>query len=164
MPLLYLLLPGGFLLWLFKKYSEHNAGPTPPARAEVVQTTESSVASYIAHLDARAAQARAFDEIKPYAQAGDADAIMQAPPGVLAALRALAAPVDALTLQRDLNVLGSTPALRETGSLDRATREAVKAVQRSFGQVPSGQLDSDARVAIAYAVGCIHAQRCGCSP
>lgn len=165
MPLIYLLLPGGLFLWALKQWMDHSRGtiPTGPAaaRARAAQTSESSVASYLDHLELLAHAAAHLDSVKPVALRGDVSALMESGPEIAQALEILARPVDALTFQRDLNVLGAEPALRETGRIDESTRAAVRCVQQAFGQVPTGKIDSDARIAIAYSVGCLQAQRCG---
>jgi len=158
----WLALPGVFLgAWLFGKYREHHADVRPTglakAKADEQLLSDLTAAKYLKHL-ARAAHAAALLEaIKPAALAGDAETLMTTP-GLFEAMHDLATPFDVLTLQRDLNVLGAAPPLRESGVMDQQTKLAVAALQKRFGQHPDGDVDSDLRFAIAYSVGLIYGQ------
>jgi peptidoglycan hydrolase-like protein with peptidoglycan-binding domain len=101
--------------------------------------------------------ARVLDTAKPYALAGDVQTLMTLP-DVAAALVMLAAPIDVLFAQKDLNVLGASPPLPEDGVLGPETQAAIAGIQSRFGQNATGALDDGTAVAIRYAVGCINAQ------
>ena len=141
----------------------HRAGAEPmlalppaPAREPDASAT---AADYLKHVRDAARCAATLDY---YAQgpalAGDTQTLMSAPGELAQTLAALQAPMDVVTVQRDLNVLGCSPPLSENGALDAHTTEAIKALQSRFGQVPTGEVDSDTRVAIRYSVGSLHAQ------
>ena len=161
MPLLYLLIPGGLLLWLWKRDRDRDHLPEPHGaaleRAKHEERRDTSVAWYVNHLMAAAQAANKLDQVRPIAEAGDIEGVM-ASEEADRALKVLASPIDVLTLQRDLNMLGSRPALAETGTMDSATKQAVASLQKRFGQVPTGNVDSDARIAIAYGVGKVFAR------
>jgi Putative peptidoglycan binding domain len=129
--------------------------PAPPASAQKTDPS-ATAADYLRHVRDAARYAAALDYFaRDPALMGDVLGLMNAPEESVQALLALQAPMDVITVQRDLNVLGCSPPLGETGVLDAPTTEAVKALQSKFGQVPTGDIDSDARVAIRYSVGSI---------
>jgi len=101
--------------------------------------------------------ARVLDTAKPYALAGDIQTLI-ALPDVGSALAVLAAPIDVLFAQKDLNVLGASPSLAEDGIMGSETQAAIASIQTRFGQNATGVLDDGTAVAIRYAVGCINAQ------
>jgi hypothetical protein len=162
-PLLYIF-AGAALLWLYEHSSGNKGLPRPRGaallRAEVQHLHDVSVAWYVGHLMAVAQAAATLDRIRPLIETGNAGNIegLMASDEAGKALSALAAPLDALTLQRDLNMLGAKPALAENGKMDSATQEAVLSIQKRFGQVPTGNVDSDARIAITYGVGKVYAR------
>jgi peptidoglycan hydrolase-like protein with peptidoglycan-binding domain len=121
------------------------------------QLHDDSVSWYVNHLMAIAHAAATLDHVRPLAERGDIEGLMVSDE-VGKAMAALATPLDVLTLQRDLNMLGARPALAETGTMDKATTEAIRSLQQRFGQVPTGKLDSDARIALTYGVGKIYAR------
>jgi Putative peptidoglycan binding domain len=127
----------------------------PPAQRE---PSRSTAADYLSHLNEATLAARTLDLVKPQAQSGDVEGLMRAPAEVAQALAALESPLSVLFAQKDLNVLGASPPLSESGRMDHATEEGIRGLQARFGQASSGRLDASARVAIRYAVGCIHAQ------
>jgi len=127
--------------------------PVRPANPRPVTT-----ADYLQHLHEASVAAQILDSIKTQAQSADVARLMQAPSEVVEAFHVLGAPLDVLFAQRDLNVLGARPPLREDGVPSRETREAIKAFQARFGQPPTGTMDSGTAVALRYAVGCINAQ------
>lgn len=133
-------------------YSPHLLAPS------VREPSRSTAADYLSHLNEATLAARTLDTVKPLAQNGDVAGLMQASPEVAQALAVLEAPLSVLFVQKDLNVLGATPPLPESGAMDQVTLEGIKGLQARFGQPSSGRLDASARVAIRYAVGCIHAQ------
>jgi hypothetical protein len=160
-----LLFPWSLLLFaLLKKRAasqrERAALPYSPHLLSVSERepSRSTAADYLSHLNEATLAARTLDTVKPLAQSGDVQSLMQAPPEVAQALAALESPMSVLFVQKDLNVLGASPPIAESGSMDRATLEGIKGLQARFGQPSSGRLDASARVAIRYAVGCIHAQ------
>ena len=102
--------------------------------------------------------ARVLDMAKPYALSNDVQGLMSLPDDVVRALAVLAAPLDVLFAQKDLNVLGATPSLPEDGVLDAATVSAIQGIQSRFGQNTTGELNDGTCVAIRYAVGCINGQ------
>lgn len=198
MPLLFWLLPGGFLIWLLAQRHtearlaressvrrpemgpgagmpvtgayypfprpphaafEHRGPMRPraylaaPARGRVLTT-----ADYLQHLHEATVAAQILDLVKPQALAADVVSLMRAPPEVVEAFHVLGAPLDVFFAQKDLNVLGATPPLREDGVPSAETHEAVKAFQIRFGQSPTGSMDSGTAAAIRYAVGCINSQ------
>lgn len=188
MPMLLWLIPGGFLLWLLgQRHAEariareghvqrlpphspesagllvHHRGPLRPrayTRSLVRPTRPRTLttADYLQHLHEATAAAQILDLVKPQALAADIVTLMQAPPEVVEAFHVLSAPLDVIFAQKDLNVLGARPPLREDGVPNRETREAIKAIQIRFGQPPTGDMDSSTAAAIRYAVGCINAQ------
>jgi len=171
-----LLIPGAVLLWMFASRSgeerarrdvrplgrmpwEHGPAhfaplaPLPPPRRG-----PPNMADYIRHLNEACWASRVLDMVKAAAMAADVAALMQAPPEVAQAVRLLCQPIEALFLQRDLNVLGAEPPLPEDGKLDKRTAEAVKALQGRFGIRPTGEVDAETVAAVRYAVGCIYSQ------
>jgi Putative peptidoglycan binding domain len=130
--------------------------PTAPVREPDASAT---AADYLKHVRDAAHLTAALDYFaQGPALLGDVQTLMHAPGELAQALTALQAPMDVVTVQRDLNVLGCAPALSENGALDAHTTEAIKALQSRFGQVPTGEVDSDTRVAIRYSVGSLHVQ------
>ena len=127
--------------------------PARPARVRTLTT-----ADYLQHLHEATVAAQILDLVKPQALAADIATLMQAPPEVVEAFHVLSAPLDVIFAQKDLNVLGARPPLREDGVPSNETREAIKAIQACFGQPPTGDMDSSTAAAIRYAVGCINAQ------
>ena len=117
-----------------------------------------TTADYLQHLHEASVAAQILDLVKSQALAADVATLMQAPPEVVEAFHVLAAPLDVLFAQKDLNVLGARPPLREDGVPNEETREAIKAIQARFGQPSTGAMDSGTAAAIRYAVGCINAQ------
>ncbi len=124
-----------------------------PVRGRILTT-----ADYLQHLHEATVAAQILDLVKPQALAADIVSLMRAPPEVVEAFHVLGAPLDVLFTQKDLNVLGATPPLREDGILNAQTRQAIKAIQGRFGQNPTGMMDSGTAAAIRYAVGCINSQ------
>jgi Putative peptidoglycan binding domain len=124
-----------------------------PAAAQVVTT-----ADYLQHLHEATVAAQILDLVKPQALGADVARLMQAPPEVVQAFHVLSAPLGVLFAQKDLNVLGATPPLREDGVPSAETRGALRALQARFGQPETGIMDSGTAAAIRYAVGCINAQ------
>jgi hypothetical protein len=121
-------------------------------------TPAQGIHQYIEHLQDCARAAADLNIIRPAAIAADITTLLRAPSEAVAALNFLAQPVDALTIQRDLNLLGAQPVLEETGEMDKATKEALKSFQERFKQQPTGELDAAAAVALKYSVGVIHFQ------
>jgi hypothetical protein len=196
MPLLFWLLPGGFLIWLFaQRHAEARLArekqitgayypfPRPPheaagfferhepprrqlapARREeplsrgVLRARVVTTADYLQHLHEASVAAQILDLVKSPALAADIVTLMQAPSEVVEAFHVLGAPLDVLFAQKDLNVLGATPPLREDGVPSAETRQALKAFQARFGQSPTGEMDSGTAASIRYAVGCINSQ------
>jgi hypothetical protein len=126
--------------------------------AGVSRSSRSSTTDYLRHLHEATMAARILDLCKPFALAGDVHGLMALPDDVVRALAVLAAPMDVLFAQKDLNVLGATPSLIEDGVLDAATVTAIQGIQSRFGQDITGELSDGTCVAIRYAVGCINAQ------
>jgi hypothetical protein len=179
MPTLLLwLLPGGFIVWLLGKMSGEKAArgeiagalpPSPlfskrapwaegPMREPIGRRT--TTGDYLRHLHEATNAARVLDTVKPLALAGDVYGLTASPNagGVATALHVLSGPLDTLTAQKDLNVLGASPVLPEDGIMGQGTRAAIAAFQTRFGQVPTGTIDASTAAAIRYAVGCINAQ------
>jgi len=127
-------------------------GSSPPS------PSSENIGAYVEHLRQCTAHAAALNMIRPAAINADVSALRNAPPEAVQALFALAQPMDWLTVQRDLNLLGATPALSETGQRDDQTVEALKGLQERFNQEPTGEVDSGTAVAICYSVGVINAQ------
>lgn len=117
-----------------------------------------TAADYLQHLNAACAAARVLDTVKPYALKADITSLMQSPPEVAHALVILSQPIPVMFAQRDLNVLGASPPLPESGVLGPETVEAIRSIQSKFGQAVTGQLDDATSAAIRYAVGCIYSQ------
>jgi hypothetical protein len=132
----------------------------PAVAQHLLVKTEASATTldYLRHLQKAAWAAQMLDLAREPALLGDIEALFYAPEEVSHALVILSGPMDTVTVQRDLNVLGCVPYLAEDGRLDERTREAVKGLQKRFGQVPTGDVDSDTRVAIRYSVGSLYAQ------
>jgi Putative peptidoglycan binding domain len=128
--------------------------PSPLERPEETGT----VASYMEHLHECAMAAAALNLVRPAAINADMQALAQAPHEAVLALAALSQPMDTLTVQRDLNVLGAMPPVPETGHRDAQTTLAIKGLQEQFRQAPTGIVDPATAVAIRYAVGVIHGQ------
>jgi hypothetical protein len=66
---------------------------------------------------------------------------------------AMEAPLDVLTAQKDLNVLGATPALTEDGVMGPKTTQALKDFQTATNISVTGLLDGPTSAGIRYAVG-----------
>lgn len=119
----------------------------------------SGTADYLKHVRDAARCSAALDYFaQGPALAGDVQTLMGAPGELEKTLAALSAPMDVITIQRDLNVLGCSPPLHESGEPDAPTTQAIKALQARFGQVPTGEVDSDTCVAIRYSVGNLYGQ------
>lgn len=167
LPLL-LLIPGAYFLWKYAhRHGGHHAGYLPPAlrhrrrlhehRGPIGPRRGLTASDYLRHLHEATMASRVLDSAKSYALAGDIQALM-ALPDVGTALAVLAAPIDVLFAQKDLNVLGASPSLPEDGILGLETQAAIAGFQSRFGQNATGALDDGTAVAIRYAVGCINAQ------
>jgi hypothetical protein len=120
--------------------------------------SDPSLASYANHLDECALAASHLNLVRPAAIAADVNTLLDAPAEAVMALSVLAKPMDALTIQRDLNTLGADPKVPETGVYDRRTRRAVAELQSAFSQEPTGEIDPETAIAIRYSVGVIHGQ------
>lgn len=129
-------------------------GPMRQAAPEDVH----SVAHYMEHLRECMMAAAALNTIRPAAIKADMSALQSAPHEAVFALSVLSQPLDTLTLQRDLNILGASPPLFESGRRDEQTVEAIKGLQQRFNQQPTGTVDPATAVAIRYAVGVVHGQ------
>ena len=130
--------------------------PSAPSREPDASAT---AADYLKHVKSATHLTAALDYFaQGPALAGDVQTLMGAPPDLAQILQALQAPMDVVTVQRDLNVLGCEPPLEENGALNARTTEAIKALQSRFGQVSTGEVDGDTRVAIRYSVGSLHTQ------
>lgn len=66
---------------------------------------------------------------------------------------ALEAPIDTLTLQRDLNLLGATPPLVEDGIMGPKTIAAIKDFQTANDLPATGILDKNTNYVVRYSVG-----------
>ncbi len=130
--------------------------PMPPPSAPPPMSP--STAAYVQHLAEASAAASALNMIRPAAIEADMGALMHAPPEAVHALMVLAQPIDMLTVQRDLNLLGASPPLPETGVMDARTDEAVRAFQERFKQHPTGTVDEGTAIALRYSVGVVHFQ------
>lgn len=113
---------------------------------------------YASHLSQAAWLAAAINTVRPAAMVADVGQIMSSGPEVAAAFHALAAPMDALTAERDLNLLGARPALREDGRASRTFTEALMAFQAEMHQPQTGKLDAPTCFALRYSAGTVHAQ------
>jgi len=131
----------------------HPMLPPAPARPE-----SNTVAEYLAHLHECMMAAAALNTVRPAAINADMNALTNAPEEAVHALAILSRPMDTLTVQRDLNVLGANPPLPETGVRDAQTIEAIRGLQESFKQQPTGVVDPATAVAIRYSVGVVHGQ------
>jgi len=117
-----------------------------------------SVAQYLDHLRECMTAAAALNTIRAAAIAADMNGLMNAPNEAVFALAVLSQPMDTLTVQRDLNILGANPPLAESGVRDAQTIEAIKGLQERFKQPLTGVVDPGTAVAIRYSVGVVHAQ------
>jgi hypothetical protein len=184
LPLL-IVIPGVFILWhLAKKAgareasggSPHlldavedalgrrgHAAPRPisphlPPGSHMAPPPAQSVSEYLQHLQECTMAAAALNTVRPAAINADFQALERAPDEAVHALAFLSQPMDLLTVQRDLNVLGANPPLHESGHADEQTIEAIKGLQERFKQTPTGIVDPGTAVAIRYSVGVIHGQ------
>ena len=117
-----------------------------------------TTADYLHHLHEATAAARILDTVKPLALQANVTALMHAPSEVLAAIKALGAPMDTIFVQKDLNVLGASPPLTESGTVDKQTTAAVQGFQHQFNLEPTGYVDWETAIALRYSVGCIYSQ------
>lgn len=131
----------------------HPMLPPAPPRPE-----SNTVTQYLEHLHECMLAAAALNTVRPAAINADMNALMGASDEAVQALAILSRPLDTLTIQRDLNVLGANPPLPETGVRDAQTIEAIKGLQQSFKQHPTGNVDPATAVAIRYSVGVVHGQ------
>jgi hypothetical protein len=130
--------------------------PMLPPRSSSYETH--SVAQYMEHLRECMMAAAALNTVRPAAINADMSALENAPHEAVFALAVLSQPMDTLTIQRDLNVLGANPPLIESGVRDAQTVEAIKGLQERFRQPPTGHVDPGTAVAIRYSVGVVHGQ------
>jgi hypothetical protein len=181
MPLLFWLLPGGFLIWILaQRHAEariarerqmtgpagpvtgaHYPFPRPPARERLLlprRPAPATTADYLQHLHEATVAAQILDTYKPQALAADIVSLMQAPAEVVQAFRVLSAPLDVLSAQKDLNVLGAQPPLAEDGVPGPETRAAVRSLQARFGEPATGRMDGRTALLVRYSIGCINAQ------
>ncbi len=135
----------------FGRY-ERQFGAVHPAALQSPQ------GAYAHHLEECAQAAAMLNLVRPAAIAADISALMSAPDEAVQALSVLAQPIDVLTVQKDLNVLGAQPKIAETGQLDRKTREAIRAFQAEFRQPETGTVDPGTAIALRYATGVVHFQ------
>jgi peptidoglycan hydrolase-like protein with peptidoglycan-binding domain len=163
MPILgiLLLVPWSLVIWavaqshLLDRF--HASSPTAPSPLPP-EPGQGNAAAYVAHLNEAAKAAALLDLVKPLALSADIDGLMSAPEEISWALHALGAPMDVLTVQRDLNLLGASPPLSETGRINQETSRAIAALQDKFGQPVTGRVNPGTAVAIRYAVGCVYSQ------
>lgn len=80
---------------------------------------------------------------------------------VVSASQALSSPFDTLTLQRDLNLLGASPSLREDGVNGHDTMTALAAFQKRMQLQPSGKLDGESASAIRRGIAAVLSQSNG---
>ncbi|HYX20818.1 MAG TPA: peptidoglycan-binding domain-containing protein [Thermoanaerobaculia bacterium] len=176
-----LLVPAGIFLWLLaerateKRLGQGAARPPDfermpwdrhpiartiaPLRAQPARPGSAhTAADYLRHLNEACWVSRVMDGVKEAALAADIASLMESPPEVSRALQILCRPIEASFLQKDLNVLGSNPPLEESGRLDRATTQAIKAFQGKFNLPQTGEVDAATVAALRYAVGCIYSQ------
>lgn len=132
-----------------------NMGAPRPALAAA---PPASTYAYMHHLDDCAEAAAMINVIRPAAINADVSSLLHAPDEAVHALALLSQPMDVLTAQRDLNVLGAKPEIQETGQLDASTREALRAFQAEMRQTESGMLDPATTIALRYSVGVVHYQ------
>ena len=151
---------GGVGAWLFMRRRPLEMRPAEGGlqRAETVPTKSWAISSkvptlcqspsastglYLAHLSNAAAKVLTIQNGAETPE--EAAAVNQA-------YADLGAPIDTLTAQKDLNVLGATPALVEDGALGPKTKDAIVSFQHAMDINPSGVLDSDTARALRRAV------------
>lgn len=140
-------------------FGAHGELPPPPPPAMLSAASPiGNTATYMDHLREASAAAAALNLVRPAALNADVASLMRAPAEAVQALHVLAQPIDTLTVQRDLNLLGATPPLAESGQLDARTTEAVRAFQERFRQVPTGVVDDSTAIALRYSVGVVNFQ------
>ena len=132
---------------------EHMFGQPHPAALAAPD-----LGAYAHHLEECAHAAAALNLVRPAAIAADVSALMNAPDEAVQALALLSQPIDVMTVQKDLNLLGAKPRIHETGRLDRQTREAISAFQAEFRQPETGSIDPGTAIALRYATGVVHYQ------
>ncbi len=141
------------------KVSAEAGMPKPNVPAEVKKTW---------HIDSTPAKAPTLED-SPSAHAGNylqhlsnaAEKVMKIQQGaeteqesieVNQAYADLSAPMDVLTVQKDLNVLGASPPLTEDGVYGTKTKDAIDSFQAAMGLARSGQMDSQTNNALRRAV------------
>jgi hypothetical protein len=180
MPLILWLIPGGLFIWLLSQMKKeeprqrpqevmpwdrprrpHFQPPlTPPRRSIPIGPARVlSSADHLEHLHECLRIADSLEHCKPYALAGDVDAVAHTCPREV--LEALCRPIDMVLLQKDLNVLGSEPPVPEDGRRGRDTVDAIRAFQASCGLPATGEVDLETVAAVRYATGCIYGQMRG---
>lgn len=153
----------GYLLFRSKSarasVSEANANlsafPGAAAQLPAPSTTNVNSADYISHLqNAVKNSAVIHSDLTAQAQAGliPLDAAGHT---ILKADSDLRQPMDTLTVQRDLNVLGATPALKEDGTMGPKTTQALKDFQKKMLVDQTGQLNEDTSRALRLAVAAV---------
>lgn len=183
LPLL-LLIPGAWLVWTLAQRAAHRqatehahlreivrvavleatgqpteqASRTLPAHRDEFSKTISTATDYLMHLQQACLAAATINTVRSAAMVADVTSLMRAPADVVRAFHALAAPIDMLTAQRDLNLLGAQPALPEDGAASALTHQAIKAFQAQFGQPATGVLDAPSCFALRYSAGVVHGQ------
>lgn len=117
---------------------------SPPAKVPTVEDSPSaSTEGYLTHLS-NAAGNLGVVQAGAETQA-ESDAVNQA-------WAALSIPIDTLTAQKDLNVLGAKPTLVEDGVMGPKTRDAILSFQGVMEIPESGVMDSQTSNALRRAV------------
>ncbi len=119
--------------------------------------TQSNMNDYMAHLqNAVANTAVLHSDLTAQAQAtNDPNVMASATHTILQADADLKAPMDTLTVQRDLNVLGASPALKEDGIMGSKSTAALKDFQGKMLLAQTGKLDPQTASALRRAVAAV---------
>lgn len=142
--------PGASLMTLSSPLRQ--AASSAPSTSKVPTLDESPSAStgnYLTHLSNAAAKVALIN------QGADTDEDVQA---INQAWSDLGAPMDTLTVQKDLNVLGASPALVEDGIAGPKTREAIASFQSTMGLTSTGQMDTKTNSSLRRAVVAVTSQ------
>lgn len=133
----------------------------PPSPSVTPESTTANSSDYVDHLaDAARDTAIVHSDLTYQAQAGHVDP-QTATHTMLQAAANLSAPIDTLTMQRDLNVLGLDPPLKEDGVMGTNTKKALADFQTKMLLPSTGVPDPATFSALRRAVTAVLQARTG---
>ena len=134
-------------------YSPSSGGASGSGTPSLDQSPSAITANYLTHIDNAANNLNVVNTGTAIAQQTDDPAVhAQATQQVLQAWNDLGSPIDTLTVQKDLNVLGVSPALAEDGVMGPNTKAAIAHFQTQMLLPSTGVMDSNTANALRRAV------------